>query len=64
MKQAHTSERCFVNLLLDCVMQLPWFLMDKDIYLENETKIVVHCNSKIITTRRYNCSANARLLVS
>lgn len=38
--------------------------MDKDIYLENETKIVAHCNSKIITTRRYNCSANVILLVS
>lgn len=64
MKQVFRSERCFVNLLLGCVVQLLSFLMDKDIYLGNETNLVTHSNSEIIATVSCNCSANVRLLVS
>lgn len=64
MKQVFRSERCFVNLLLGCVAQLLSFLMDKDIYLGNETNLVTHSNSEIIATVSCNCSANVRLLVS
>lgn len=34
MKQARTSESCFINSLLYCVAQPPWFLMDKNIDLK------------------------------
>lgn len=64
MKQACTSERRFINLLLGCVVQLPEFLMDKNIHLENETRIAAHCNSKIMITRRHNCWTNERISVS